>query len=312
MPNTAKTDIIPHPLWRVAMSFSLTVTEGLAQKISDALEDVCLAVLQQNRDATDGDDWVITLTTMGEPDLGEIYRRLHALGIEENIADFIDEKDISAEKLPEQDWLSYVHDNFPPITVGKFFIYGSHYEGAVPAELTPLKIDAATAFGSGEHETTKGCIQAFEYLAGQGHVFTNALDMGCGSGILAIAITKIWNNIPVIAIDIDPESIIVTKRHALMNGASAFIQAEAGDGYRVPLVPQHAPYDLIAANILANPLIEMAPDLAENLKTGGFCVLSGLLARQKDDVVRAHEAQGLKLVHAEEIGDWRALVLQKL
>jgi ribosomal protein L11 methyltransferase len=174
----------------------------------------------------------------------------------------------------------------------------------------PLCIDAATAFGSGEHETTKGCLIAFDRLA-ETHSFKNALDMGCGSGILAIGMVKIWPGIFATAIDIDPESIIVTKRHAAMNGAADLISMQAGDGYAAPFAQQNAPYDLIGANILASPLIDMAGDLNAVLLPGGFCVLSGLLARQEQDVTAAHTALGLVLADKIELGDWRVLVMRK-
>jgi ribosomal protein L11 methyltransferase len=201
-----------------------------------------------------------------------------------------------------------VHDNFPPIHTGAFFVYGSHYKDPVPAGLIPLKIDAATAFGSGEHETTRGCLLALEYL--RDNKFKNGLDMGCGSGILAIAMTKLWPQIKVTAVDIDPESVVVTKRHSMMNNVSN-IHVEAGDGYRTPVVGKNAPYDIVTANILANPLIAMAPDLAAALTPGGYAVLSGLLRRQREDVVTAHTKQGLSLIKTTEMGEWQTLILKK-
>ncbi|MCE9507305.1 MAG: 50S ribosomal protein L11 methyltransferase [Alphaproteobacteria bacterium] len=301
---------IPHPLWTVKFSFRQILSGHLASLLSEALEDVAVSVLLHNLESADGDNWTVTLTTMGKPDTGEILCRILLVGEAENISDLIDKNGIIAETLPEKDWLQHVHDNFPPIKIGSFFVYGSYYTGALPPGFIPLQIDAATAFGSGEHETTRGCIQALEQLKGK-NAFKNALDMGCGSGILAIALTKLWPALKVTAIDIDPESVVVTKRHAEMNGVSDKIQAQAGDGYRAPLVAVNAPYDIVAANILANPLIEMAADLAAVLKPGGYAVLSGLLSRQKPEVVAAHEKLGLQLVRAEEIGDWQALVLQK-
>ena len=265
-----------------------------------------VSLFLHNLESTDGDNWVITLTTLGTPDIEEIFQRVNAVA-----PGLLDKKDIIAERLPEKDWLKHVHENFPPIKTERFFIYGSHYTGDKPEELIPLQIDAATAFGSGEHETTRGCIQALGYLK-EHHEFKNGLDMGCGSGILAIAMVKLWPALQVTAIDIDPESIVVTKRHAGMNNASDKISAAAGDGYHVPLVAKNAPYDVVTANILANPLIDMAPMLANVLRPGGYAVLSGLLNRQKAEVVAAHEKLGLKLIREEEIGEWRALVLQKL
>lgn len=300
-------DHIPHPLHRVTLSYPGVLTAEDAQAIAEALDDISVSVFLHNREANldagengDGDDWTVTLTTYGAPDAGEIYKLLDGK---------VPLEGIHIEKLPEKDWLRHVHENFPPLSVGRFFIYGSHYDGAIPSNLIPLKIDAATAFGSGEHETTKGCMLAFEWLAQHKHTFKNALDMGCGSGILAIALQKIWPEIKLLGVDIDEESIIVTKRHAEMNDTT--MTAVADDGYNAPQVPQSAPYDIIAANILAGPLIAMAPDLYKVLSPGGFCVLSGLLARQEKDVTDAHTALGMTLVHKIEINDWRALVLQK-
>lgn len=299
-------ETIPHPLWRTTLCLGDVDALALEDGFSEALGESVVSVFLQNKDATDGNDWDLIITTIGAPDLGDMHTRLAAVHP-------VKKEDLKAEKLPEKDWLRHVHDNFPPVTIGKFFVYGSHYEGDVPANLTPLKIDAATAFGSGEHETTKGCLEALQALAdGAEHASPlHILDMGCGSGILAIGAAKIWPDAKLTAIDIDPESVIVTQRHAQMNGAEKNIVQEAGDGYASPLCQHNAPYDIIIANILAGPLIDMAGDLNKALKSGGYCVLSGLLARQKDDVVNAHVAQGLTLQNVIEIGDWRTLVLQK-
>lgn len=294
---------VPHPLFKVSLNFTKHLDGETAQQVGNALEDVCDAVSLHNREATDGDDWTVSLTTYGTPDTEAIKTRLA-----EAMPGLLATDGITVEKLPEKDWLKHVHDNFPPVRIGRFFVMGSHYTGPVPADLTPLHIDAATAFGSGEHETTRSCMAAFEQLA-KLHTFENALDMGCGSGILAIAVQKIWPSVKLTAIDIDPESVIVTNRHAEMNEAT--LQAADGDGYKTPLAQQNAPYDLVAANILAGPLIAMAPELYAALRPGGFAVLSGLLGRQQGEVIGAHERSGLKLAGVIEDGDWRALILQR-
>ena len=297
-------------LWSVQLNFRQTLSGALPEKLSEALEDVAVAVFLHNQESTDGDNWTVALTTLGQPDIKAILKRIAHVAKEESLPPLLEEKDIHAEKLPPKNWLNYVHENFPPIKTDLFYIYGSHYEGEKPKGLIPLQIDAATAFGSGEHETTRGCLQALGHLK-KDHTFKNGLDMGCGSGILAIALIKLWPDIKVTAIDIDPESVVVTNRHAGINDVGDKITAAAGDGYHVPLVAQKAPYDIITANILANPLIEMAPALVRVLKAGGYAVLSGLLVRQAPEVLAAHEKLGLKLVLKEEIGEWCALTLQK-
>lgn len=303
-------DIIPHPLYTVSLRFRDVLPGTLAEEIGTLLEDHVVAVLLHNHESADGDRWSVTLTTYNAPDTEQLIRLLDTFAQEKGIAPLLAEKDIVFERLPEKDWLRHVHENFPPVEAGRFFIYGSHYDGTLPDHLVPLCIDAATAFGSGEHETTKGCLTAFDKLAAQ-NTFKNALDMGCGSGILAIAITKIWAAAKVVAVDIDPESIIVTERHATMNGCKDILKTEAGDGYAAAAVAENAPYDLIAANILAGPLMDMAPDLEKYLAPGGYCVLSGLLGRQETAVTAAHTAVGLVPVDSITVGEWRALVLQK-
>jgi ribosomal protein L11 methyltransferase len=292
-------DHIPHPLHRVSLFFPGTLTGEEAERLAEGLEELCVSVFLHNKEATDGDSWTITLTTYGQPNIEEIKARLEGKA-----------EKIEVEKLPETDWLQHVHENFPPVIIGKFFIYGSHYTGTAPQGLIPLQIDAATAFGSGEHETTRGCIESMEFLASQGKSFKNILDMGCGSGILAIAARKLWPDTSLTAVDIDPESVIVTERHAKMNNVAG-MQVEAGDGYKSPVAGKNAPYDMIVSNILAGPLVEMAPELDAVLSPGGYCILSGLLARQEKEVIQAHEAEGLKLTESRALGDWRALTLQK-
>lgn len=303
-------DIIPHPLYTVSLRFRDTLPGVLAEEIGTLLEDHVVSVLLHNHESADGDRWSVTLTTYNAPDTKLLISLLDGFAAEKGIPPLLAESDIVFEKLPEKDWLRHVHENFPPVEAGRFFIYGSHYDGEKPAHLVPLCIDAATAFGSGEHETTKGCLMAFDKLATQ-HSFKNALDMGCGSGILAIAIAKIWPAARIAAVDIDPESIIVTERHAGMNGCTDTIRTETGDGYAAAIVAENAPYDLIAANILAGPLVDMAPSLDKYLAPGGYAVLSGLLGRQEDDVTKAHTALGLELAESIAVGEWRALVLRK-
>ncbi|MCC7038214.1 MAG: 50S ribosomal protein L11 methyltransferase [Alphaproteobacteria bacterium] len=296
-------DKIPHHLYKVTLQFARHLDGEKAQQLGDALEEMVSAVSLHNREATDGDDWTISITNYGAPDLDAIFQRL-----EETEAGIITRDNITAERLPEKDWLRHVHDNFPPVNIGRFFVHGSYYKGEIPAGQTPLQIDAATAFGSGEHETTRSCMVAFEQIARE-HKVGNALDMGCGSGILAIAIQKIWPGARLTAIDIDPESVIVSHRHADMNGVT--LQTAAGDGYKTPLSIQNAPYDLVGANILAGPLIAMAGDLYNALKPGGYAVLSGLLKRQQQEVTAAHLNAGLTLKGVIPDGDWAALIFRR-
>ena len=217
------------------------------------------------------------------------------------------------EQTPEENWLQKCYREFPPFSVGPFFIYGSHYEGQAPEGLIGLQIDATTAFGSGEHETTKGCLQAMLDLKGKGVCPWNILDMGTGSGILALAAWKLWKA-PVLAVDNDEEAVRVTERHAEMNGVAtgkASLLAACGDGFKTKLVDTQKPYELIIMNILAGPVIEMAPEAAAVLDENGYVVLSGMLKEQTDLVASAYEGLGLVLTGRYDLGEWSTLVLQK-
>jgi ribosomal protein L11 methyltransferase len=211
------------------------------------------------------------------------------------------------EEVPAQDWLAASYAGFPPLEAGRFFVHGSHHEGAPPAGRLALKLDAATAFGTGEHGSTRGCLLALDALAAQGLAPGRVLDMGCGSGILAMAAKLLWPGAGVLAVDIDPEAARVSAENAAGNALE--MDCLAGDGYRLPEVGARAPYDLILANILANPLIEMAPDLAGVLAPEGAAVLAGLLEDQADAVIAAHAAAGLKLRQRRRVGAWATLVL---
>lgn len=304
LPDAAE-DFQPQgPLWRVSLTYGRALSEDEGRALFEAFEEAVLSVFLHNREATDGNHWEVILTTDGEPD----FDTLHTIA---NSIVALPRDAVRGEELPDEDWLLHVHRHFPPITIGQFFIYGSHYDGDIPKDLIALRIDAATAFGSGEHETTRGCLLALQDLKQQGFVPKRVLDMGCGSGILALAAVKLWPDVEALCIDIDPESVVVTHRHAALNGCSKNITAEAGDGYAAPRVAAMAPYDLVLANILAGPLVAMAPDCAKVTAPQGFVILSGLLARQEKEVTDAHLAQKLLQGQVYGLNDWRALVFHK-
>ena len=165
-------------------------------------------------------------------------------------------------------------------------------------------------FGTGRHETTQGCLTALTELADAGTAVRNALDLGCGSGVLAMAIAKLWPGARVLAADNDAPSVGVTRENAELNGVPGIAALES-EGYAAPALKQAAPFDLIAANILAAPLIQLAPDLARHLAPGGLAILSGLLTTQAPAVIQAHVAQGLTLVEARSYGEWDTLLLRK-
>lgn len=207
------------------------------------------------------------------------------------------------------DWLAENRRSFPPLRIGRFYIHGSHVATPPPSSALVLQVEAATAFGTGEHGSTRGCLLALDGLARRFPV-RRALDMGCGSGILALAIARLWPA-RVVAVDVDADAVGVAAENMRLNRCASRITARAGDGYRTPAARSGAPYDLITANILARPLQAMAPALAKALRPGGIAVLSGLLATQEAGVLAAHRVQGLSLVRRAASEGWHTLVLRR-
>lgn len=212
--------------------------------------------------------------------------------------------------LESQNWLKDYVIQFSPFEVEDFMIYGIHETIAPKTDKIPMQIYAATAFGS-DHQTTRCCLKAVSELYHQGYFAQNILDVGTGSGILSLAAAKLWKDCQITAVDIDEESVLVTRSNATNNEVSAHMEVEVSDGYHAPIVKQNAPYDLILANILAHPLLEMAPEAAKSLKRGGYCVLSGFVADQSEWIISEHQQYGLELVKLYELDNWRAALMKK-
>jgi ribosomal protein L11 methyltransferase len=214
---------------------------------------------------------------------------------------------IVEERLAERDWLLENRRAFPPLRIGRFFVHGSHWHGPRPSGVIAIEIDAATAFGTGEHPSTRGCLLALDQLARRRR-FHRPLDIGTGSGVLAIAAAKRLHH-KVVAGDIDPGAVRVARHHARRNGLAGKVRAIRATGYRSRGL-WRADYDLVLANILARPLALMARDLKRALAPGGVAVLAGLLLRQEAQVLSAHRAQGLMLSRRIVIDGWSTLILR--
>ncbi|EKE10106.1 MAG: ribosomal protein L11 methyltransferase [uncultured bacterium] len=214
--------------------------------------------------------------------------------------------DLHSSPVQERDWLLDVYKNFPPLYLGKFYIYGLHIQEALPKDMLPLCINAATAFGSGQHESTEGCLRALSELAEQ-YTFSQPLDMGCGSGILALAMASLWK-VPVIACDNDIEAVRITQQNAHVNHLEAYVKPLLSEGFSII---QNQSFDLITANIMARPLCQMAGDMLKALSFNGFIILSGLLNSQAEGVIDVYRSHGVKLVDQLFIGDWSTLIMRK-
>lgn len=298
----------------IRLKLDTDLTNDQALTLAEGLIDFALSSSAVREGRKHNAPWVLEWITQDSPDIDLIISRLalQAAAYEIPAGDFAADH-ITIEKTPDINWLEKVYEDFKPFSIGPFFIHGSHYKEDVPERQIGLQVDAATAFGSGEHETTKGCMQAMLDLKGKGACPWNILDMGTGSGILALAAWKLWKS-PVVAVDNDAESVRVTDRHAEMNGVKlgkTTLLTACGDGFKTPLVDKQKPFELILANILAGPVIEMAPDLAKVLDDNGYCVLSGMLNAQADLVASAYEGEGLRFKNRYDIGEWTTLVMQK-
>jgi ribosomal protein L11 methyltransferase len=274
------------------------------QAVEDVLGDLAVALssYELNEAAL---EWCVEAITDSEPQREELDARLSLMSGLMGIPTPV----YSIAPLEHRDWIHAVERSFPPLNVGRFYVHGSHVTDAVPQGKIALHINAGAAFGSGEHATTSGCLMALSTLSKRRRFF-NSLDMGCGSGILALGMAKLWHT-RTTGIDIDPVSARVATRNAALNQVSRYTSFAAADGYRAELVRKRAPFDLIAANILARPLTKMAPWLAKNLAPDGIAVLSGLLVSQERRVLAAHRMQGLRLVSRIRIHGWSTLVLAK-
>ena len=214
-------------------------------------------------------------------------------------------------ELPEVDWVAHVRRELSPVDAGRFFVYGSHDADKVPQGRVPLQIEATVAFGTGHHGTTLGCLLAFDRLLTAGEHPARVIDVGCGTAVLAMAAAATLPEALVIASDIDRVAVDVAAANVAIHGLQGRIECLEAAGLDHRRIKAAGPYDLIFANILKGPLIELAPGIASQLATGGRAILSGLLVVQAEAVTAAYVAAGLCLQNRDDIGEWSTLVLQK-
>ncbi|MBV9522832.1 MAG: 50S ribosomal protein L11 methyltransferase [Alphaproteobacteria bacterium] len=291
-------------LWRLSL---LAPNETAAQAAAAALEPHAATV--SLFEMAPGGAWHVEAFAERAPDRAALEGAgaLAALALGAAGADLL--RGIAIERVAARDWVGDNQQSFPPLRAGRFFIHGSHIGAPPPAGAISLRIDAATAFGTGEHASTRGCLLALDALAKRRR-FSGVLDMGTGTGILAMAAARLWRG-AVLACDIDPGAVAVARANASANRLVPLLRVERSNGYDHPAVRRAGPFALILANILARPLAAMAGELAAHLAPGGIAILSGLLARQAPLVLAAHRARGLRLVRRIAIAGWVTLVLER-
>ncbi len=244
--------------------------------------------------------WRLDVLFAGQIDVDAFLARI---GLDASVAD------IQFAPLPEEDWVRLSLKGLPEVKASRFVVYGEHARRALQPGEVGIEVEAGPAFGTGHHGTTKGCLIACDRLEREGLKVARVLDLGCGTGALAIAAALVWSNADVLASDIDPEAVAETDINTAKNGVADRIEAIVADGFDHPAF-EGAAFDLIFANILAGPLQELARVLAERLAPDGRAVLSGLLEDQIPAVAEAYAQAGLTIAHTDIIDEWAILTLK--
>ncbi len=212
--------------------------------------------------------------------------------------------------VPQENWVALSQAALPPVIAGRFTVHGSHDRHRVPRGPNAILIDAGEAFGTAHHATTHGCLEAIDLLTRR-RSFSNVLDLGCGSGVLAIAVARTLPRAHILATDLDAQSVVVARENMRANGAGARIEALVADGLAHPAIREAGRFDLLIANILAGPLIMLARDIAGAVRPGGSLVLSGLLVPQAPQVIAAYRAAGFRLDAHRRANGWSTLTLSR-
>lgn len=282
---------------------SVSLTKEQAYALVDAVserDDLALTVSAHENEETG--EWVFEATCDSPPDVAafsELARQVLGGDVAFSVAS-ID---------PEINWVAKSLEGLAPVIAGGFYVYGSHETAPIPEGLTPMKIDAAQAFGTGHHETTTGCLEAIEALLTE-RTPTRMIDIGTGTGVLAIALAKRLEAV-ILATDIDPIAVTTTIDNAVENGVGEQIDAIEATGLDHDEITARAPYDLVVANILAGPLTELAPGVGTITQPGGTAILSGILNTQADGVIAAYQTAGFALKDHLKRKEWTTLVLEK-
>jgi ribosomal protein L11 methyltransferase len=277
----------------------VTVTEQTASDVLDILsevfgeEDYAIATTEVNEKR---DIWEASIYMMAVEE-DEVRERV-AAALRSPFPDLAIEREI----IPDVDWIAKSLEGLKPVRAGRFLVHGSHDRDKIQANDIAIEIDAGQAFGTGHHGTTAGCLEVIDQVL-RARAVRNALDLGTGSGVLAIAVRKV-RNIPVLATDIDPVAVKVARENVRRNGISTGMRVETAPGFHSPAFREDGPFDLIIANILARPLMKMAPELSHHLARGGSVILSGILAEQRWKVLAAYNGAGMRHVRTIWRNGW--------
>lgn len=296
--------------WKATLPCTRAEAEALKEDLpSLALLDSPPVLMTSEPDPERPDHWVLDAYFDCKPTVADI-RLLHALVPSAN------RTAPKVERLGDEDWVTLSQQGLEPIRAGRFFIHTPAHRDQVPAGAIVFEVDAGLAFGTGHHETTTGCLIALDGLKRQALRFGDILDLGTGTGLLAFAAMALWPTARAAASDIDPVAVDVAVANAKANGiavgrARGQLELVVAAGLGHQRLKARAPYDLIIANILAGPLIELAPSIAAAMAPGGRLILAGLLDSQAEAVARAYRRQHLAVTGSVRRGDWPTLLLRK-
>ncbi|HTU10225.1 MAG TPA: 50S ribosomal protein L11 methyltransferase [Allosphingosinicella sp.] len=296
--------------WKVTLPCSKAEAEALTGDIAQlAMLDSPPVLMTSEPDPARPEDWRMDAYFEAEPGPDDIALLL-------SLVPSAGDATPAVERLGDEDWVTLSQAGLEPIRAGRFFVHTPAHRDAVPAGAVPFEIDAGRAFGTGQHDTTTGCLLALDRLKATGATFADVADIGTGTGLLAFAAMHLWPAARAIASDIDPVAIEVAEENARLNGvksgrARGQLELVVAPGLDHARLKARAPYDLLIANILAGPLIELAPALAGALAPGGRLILAGLLDTQAEAVTAAYRRQGMMAGTRVLRGDWPTLVLRK-
>lgn len=279
-------------------SWKLTLPCTKAEAEAIAAAEIDGAVLVTTEEDEADARWRLDAYFDGEPDAATLTAVRSLVS---------DSAEATPAPLPAQDWVTLSQAGLEPIREGRFFVHTAAYADAVPPGATAFRIEAAQAFGTGHHATTAGCLAMLDALADER--FENVIDLGTGTGLLAFAAKALWPEARVMATDIDPVAVAVTRDNMAVNHVTA-VELAVADGARDAAIEARAPYDLVIANILAGPLIAMAGEIAGIAAPGARVLLAGLLSTQADAVLAAYAAQGCGEARRLVRGDWTVLLLR--
>ena len=248
--------------------------------------------------------WAVTMHFADPPDQS-LVRELVTNATNEEIAG-----GIAFDTVEAKDWVKASLEDLVPVPAGRFVVHGKHDRSRVAPNKLGIEIEAALAFGTGHHGTTRGCLLLLDHVLKAWRP-RRVLDLGTGTGVLAIAAARALHE-TILASDIDPLSVEVARENACLNGSGHLVQAIRATGFSAPQFAQAGPFDLVLANILANPLRQLATPMARHLAPSALVILSGLLTAQASGVIAAYRARGLVPVRHLRIEGWSSLLLRRV